>query len=299
VTGKLHAGEAELSETLVRGLLAEQFPQWAGLPLRPVASSGTVNLLYRLGSELVVRIRRIPADSDQALLEQRWLTGAELPLEIPVTLGAGRAGPGYPGTWSVQRWVVGEDAESADFDGSQAGADLGGFVAALRRVDSSGSPPRPGRGKPLIMKDIGVRKALDELRGLPDDASSTRGLDLDAASAAWAEALRAPDWDGPPVWFHGDLLPGNLLVRDGRLAAVIDFECFGVGDPAIDAMAAWTVLPASGREVFRATAGFDDATWARGRGWALVMGLIALPYYRHTNPGFAQMARRALEAVLG
>jgi aminoglycoside phosphotransferase (APT) family kinase protein len=302
VSVKLHAGEAELDEHLVRGLLAEQFPQWARLPLAPVASSGTVNLLYRLGAELVVRLPRIPTDSAQAALEQRWLprlSAAPLPLEIPVPLGAGRPSRRYPGTWSVQRWVDGEDADSAQLlDPEQAGTDLGRFVAALHQIGTAGEPPRPNRGKPLAGNDAGVRSALATLRRLPDDAPSTRGLDLDAAERAWTRTLRATDWSGPPVWFHGDLLPGNLLVRDGRFVAVIDFECFGVGDPAIDAMAAWTVLPAAGRPAFRIAAGFDPATWARGRGWALVMGLIALPYYRLTNPEFARVARRAVDEAL-
>ena len=120
-----------------------------------------------------------------------------------------------------------------------------------------------------------------------------------AAARAWEEALQTPEWPGPPLWIHGDLLPGNLLARQGRLSAVIDFGCLTVGDPATDVMAAWACLTAETRETFRAALGVDDDTWARGRGWALSFGLIALPYYWESNPVLAAAARRAIGEVLG
>ncbi|MFD9209562.1 phosphotransferase [Streptomyces sioyaensis] len=124
------------------------------------------------------------------------------------------------------------------------------------------------------------------------------GVDCDAAAAVWAEALRAPGWDGPPVWLHADLMPGNLLVDGGRLTSVIDFGCLGVGDPACDLFPAWNLLPADAREVFREALGVDDATWVRGRGRTLSQALIALPYYRRTNPAMAQNARHVIRTVL-
>ena len=123
-------------------------------------------------------------------------------------------------------------------------------------------------------------------------------LDADAVTAVWEAALQAPAWRGPPVWIHGDLQSGNLLARQGRLSAVIDFGCLGVGDPACDVMAAWMLLSAETRDVFRAALQVDDATWARGRGWALSVGLIALPYYQSTNPVLAGIARRAIDEAL-
>jgi aminoglycoside phosphotransferase (APT) family kinase protein len=123
-------------------------------------------------------------------------------------------------------------------------------------------------------------------------------VEAPAVLAAWDEALDAPVWTGPPTWFHGDLSPGNLLCRDDRLAAVIDFGSLGVGDPAVDLIVAWNLLPASARPGFRDAVDVDDATWARGRGWALSIALIQLPYYEHTNPGLTVVARRTVAEVL-
>lgn len=166
-----------------------------------------------------------------------------------------------------------------------AAAGLGRFVAALRRIDTAGAP-RSFRGGPVGTADAGVRAAIRDL-----GADGT--LDAGAATAAWEAALRVPQWDGAPVWLHGDLLPGNLLARQGRLSAVIDFGGVGVGDPACDTMAAWTLLSADTREVFREASGVDDATWARGRGWALRFGVTAEHYYRVTNPVLARVGHRA------
>jgi aminoglycoside phosphotransferase (APT) family kinase protein len=123
-------------------------------------------------------------------------------------------------------------------------------------------------------------------------------LDAGAVTAAWAAALQAPAWDGPPVWLHGDLQSGNLLAVQGRLRAVIDFGGLGVGDPACDVMTAWLFLSAETRDVFRAALPVDDATWSRARGWALSVGLIALPYYQNTNPVLAGIARYAIDQAL-
>lgn len=151
-----------------------------------------------------------------------------------------------------------------------------------------------GRGGPVASLDAETRAAIEELRGIPEE-----GVDCDAATAVWEEALRAPDRDGPPVWLHGDLMPGNLLVDGGRLTAVIDFGCMGVGDPACDLFPAWNLLPAEGREVFREALGVDDATWIRGRGRTLSQALIALPYHRRVNPAMARNARHVIRTVLG
>jgi aminoglycoside phosphotransferase (APT) family kinase protein len=123
-------------------------------------------------------------------------------------------------------------------------------------------------------------------------------IDVDAATAAWETALGAPAWHGPPVWVHGDLLPGNLLVKQGRLSAVIDFGGLGVGDPACDLMIAWGLFSSESRDVFRAALAVDDATWARGRGWALSQALIFIPYYLDTNPVGVGHARRAIDEIL-
>ena len=273
----------------VRLLIDGQFPQWAGLPVRPVRSSGWDNFTFHLGDAMVVRL---PSAAEYALAvekEQRWLPALapRLPLPIPVPLGAGRPGAGYPFPWSVYRWLDGEPATADGVaDPVRFARDLAGFVAAVRNVDPADGS-RPGkhnwfRGATLRTYDGQARRALTKLGGT-----------VDGAAALWAAALTAP-WDGVERWFHGDLAPGNLLLRDGELAAVIDFGTCGVGDPACDLAIAWTLLTAAGRQVFRERLSIDDATWARGRGWALWKTLVAC-----TRTGEeAATGRRVLAGIL-
>jgi aminoglycoside phosphotransferase (APT) family kinase protein len=294
--GKMHVDEVDTDVSLVRRLLAAQFPQWAGLPIEPFRSAGTDNAIYRLGDDMAVRLPRIHWATGQVDKEQQWLPvlAPLLPLAIPVPLAKGRPGEGYPWHWSVCRWLEGENATIERIaDPRQAATDLAQFIAALQRIDPTGGPP-PGphnseRGVPLAMRDPLTRAAIAALHGT---------LDTGAVTAAWEAALQAPAWRGPPVWIHGDLQSGNLLAVQGRLSAVIDFGCLGVGDPACDLIVAWNLLSAETRDVFRAALSVDAATWARGRGWALSVGLIALPYYRSTNPVLAGINRRAIDEVL-
>ncbi|MBI3243319.1 MAG: aminoglycoside phosphotransferase family protein [Chloroflexi bacterium] len=294
--GKMHDDEMDTDAFLVGRLLAAQFPQWADLPIEPVPSAGTDNALYRLSDDMVVRLPRIHRAVGQVEEEHLWLPRLApfLPLAIPVPLAKGEPGEGYPWHWSVYRWLEGENAALERIaEPRQAAIDLAQFIAALQRLDATGGPP-PGphnssRGEPLARRDTETRDAIATLRGT---------LDADTVTAVWDAAIEAPAWHGPPVWLHGDLQSGNLLAVQGRLIAVIDFGCLGVGDPACDVMAAWLYLSAETRDVFRATLQVDDATWARGRGWALSVGLIALPYYQNTNPVLAGIARRAIAEVL-
>jgi len=294
--GKMHIGEQDVDAALVGRLLAAQFPQWADLPIVPFHSAGTDNALYRLGSDMVVRLPHIEGATGQIDKEQRWLPrlAPHLPLAVPVPRASGVPGEGYPWQWSVYPWLPGENATIVPItDPDRAALDLAHFIAALQRIDSTDGPP-PGphnffRGVPLSTRDAQTRTAIATLHGM---------LDTDAVTEAWEVALQAPAWGGPPVWIHGDLQPLNLLVQQGRLSAVIDFGGLGVGDPACDLMVAWNLLSAHTRDVLRAALPVDDATWARGRGWALSMGLIALPYYQSTNPVLAGIARRAIAEVL-
>ncbi|GAA4985631.1 aminoglycoside phosphotransferase family protein [Actinopolymorpha pittospori] len=289
--GKMHADEIDLDVDLVRGLLTDQFPHWADLPIRPFASSGTVNALFRLGDDLAVRLPRVEWGIEDVAKDHVWLPRLAplLPVPIPTLLGQGTPGPDYPWPWSVYRWLEGENPlEDSLEDPRSLAADLAGFVAAFRAVDLPDGPPAY-RGGPLSAMDAPARSAIKDLHGM---------IDTDAATAAWDEALRVPDWSGPPVWVHADLLPGNLLVDRGRLSAVIDFATTGVGDPACDLIVAWSVLPASVRDDFREALAADDAAWARGRGRALAIALIQLPYYQHTNPVMAANARHVIREVL-
>lgn len=292
---KMHADEVDTDVSLVRRLLAAQFPQWADLPIAPVPSAGTDNALYRLGDELVVRLPRIQGATGQVDKDHRWLPrlAPHLPLAIPAPLAKGAPGEGYPFPWAICRWLAGENATFDRLtDHAQAATDLACFIIALQRIDTSGVQGNLGsRGVPLATRDEYTRAAIA-------DAHDLGLIAADAVSAAWADALRAPAWDRPPVWLHGDLQSGNLLASDGRLSAVIDFGCLNVGDPAADVMAAWLYLPVEVRGIFRAALAVDGATWARGRGWALSVSVVALPYYHITNPTLAGISRRAIEEVL-
>jgi aminoglycoside phosphotransferase (APT) family kinase protein len=209
-----------------------------------------------------------------------------LPVAIPAVVAVGEPAEGYPWPWAVHRWLDGEPAR----EGRAAPArELAEFVVALRANTADGPPAY--RGKPLSAVDTATRRAIDEL------SRTDEPFDPAAALAVWAEALEAPQWTGPPCWVHSDLMPSNLLLRDGRLTGVLDWATAGLGDPACDLIPAWNLLPEAARPVFRDAVGADDATWARGRGWTLSMAVLQLPYYRHTNPVISANARYALAAL--
>ncbi|NUK15948.1 aminoglycoside phosphotransferase family protein [Streptomyces lunaelactis] len=288
---KMHAEELDIDVSLVRRLITAQFPQWAGLPVTLVDSAGTSNAMYRLGADMVVRLPRIAGAANDVEKEHQWLPrlAPRLPVAIPVPLGKGRPAEGYPWHWSVYRWLEGENpAVERIAEPGLLAKDLAEFVAALHRIDPADGPPSY-RSERLAMRDAATRHAIEELHGM---------VDTDAATAAWDAALQAPARPGPAVWVHADLQPGNLLIVRGRLSAVIDFGCLGVSDPAVDLIAAWYLLPADARGVFRAALEVDDAAWARGRGWALSIALDELRYYRDTNPVMAAIARHVIHEVL-
>ncbi|MER7756285.1 aminoglycoside phosphotransferase family protein [Kitasatospora sp. NPDC097643] len=298
----------EIGAGLVRRLLAGRFPEWAGLSLQRVEPGGSDHVIFRLGEELSVRLPRGDWAAGQAAKEYTWLPrlAPELPLAIPVPVAVGEPAAGYPWHWSVARWLDGAVPAAdppnglaapsgldalADLD--DAARQLAGFLTALQ-----GIPPEeslaPGEhngflGAPLAERDAGTRADIDAVKG---------EFDAGALTALWDAALAAPGWDKPPVWFHGDLHTGNLLARDGRLSAVIDFGGLGVGDPACDLVIAWTLLTADTRRTFRAALGVDDATWLRGRGWALTTGLNAHATYAATSPRIAANTRRQITAAL-
>jgi aminoglycoside phosphotransferase (APT) family kinase protein len=286
----MHEEEVATDAALVRRLLEAQFPEWADLPIERVPSSGTDNALYRLGEDMVVRLPRIDWAVGAVEKERRWLPflAPHLPVEVPLPLANGEPGEGYEWPWTVYSWLDGENPQIGGGTVELA-RDLAAFVSALRALDAA-EAPRASRGGPLAAEDAHVRRALEQLDG---------EVDAESAAAVWDEALRAPAWDGPPRWFHGDLMASNLLLRDGRLAAVIDFGTCGAGDPAIDLLPAWNFLPVGAREVYRAELGADEASWTRARGWAVAKAVQAIPYYKETNPPLANNGRHVLRELLG
>ena len=280
---------------LARRLVDSQFPQWSDLPITEVELDGWDNRTFRLGSQLTIRLPTGDWYARQVGKEQRWLPvlAPQLPLPIPFPEARGRPDAAYPYPWSVYRWLDGEVASRARVrDMTAFAATLAGFLGALGRAGTTGGPA-PGehnfhRGGPLATYEDEALAAFDALRG---------EIPSDAVRRAWDDAM-ATRWDREPVWFHGDVATGNLLVRDGRLAAVLDFGSSGVGDPACDTVIAWTFLSGPGRDRFRADLGVDAGTWSRGRGWCLWKAAITLVGHLERGSPDAALARRDIEQVL-
>jgi aminoglycoside phosphotransferase (APT) family kinase protein len=287
-----------IDAALVRRLVDAQFPRWAELPLKRFDPAGSDHVIYRLGEELSVRLPRHAGAIGQARKESAWLPrlAPHLPLAIPAPLAVGDPGSGYPWPWAVSRWLDGEVATTeALADSVEAAVGLAEFLTALQAFAPGELPPGDARegltGHPLADRDRATRTAFAEVAGV---------FDTVAMAGLWDAALSAPAWDRPPVWFHGDFHTGNLLTVDGRLSAVIDFGGLGVGDPACDLTIAFTLMSARSRAAFRASLGVDDATWTRGRGWALATGLNAYTSYAAVSPRIAaQTARQITEALAG
>jgi len=292
----MHADEIDIDVALVSRMIASQFPQWAKLPIIKVDSAGTDNAMYRLGNDMAIRLPRIHWAIEQVEKAHQWLPklAPKLPLTIPVPLAKGEPDDGYPWHWSVYRWIDGENATIDRLKNkAQAAKALAQFIATLQSIDATNGPS-PGshnsnRGVPLAARDTHTRDVIHSLKS---------SLDIDTATAVWEAALNAPVYQDTPVWIHGDIQSGNLLAVEGRINAVIDFGCLGIGDPACDLMVAWNLFSVKTREVFRKTLSVDDATWTRGRGWALSVGLIALPYYAKTNLVLAKIAQYTIDEVL-
>jgi aminoglycoside phosphotransferase (APT) family kinase protein len=287
----MHDGEVNIDTELVGRLVAAQFPQLTDLPISAVKSTGTVNAIYRIGDHLCARLPRLQKWAVDLDREWDWLPriAPRLSLRVPEPLWKGRPASSYPLSWAIYGWIDGQPyADELVDDEHQAAKDLAQFVVELRRMDPVLGAPRGGR-RPLRELDAVTRVAIESARGV---------IDSDAATAAWEHALDAPAWTGPPAWIHTDLLRPNLLVHGGRLCAVIDFGGVGIGDPAADVIAAWSVFGLTGRGVFRGALDVDDGTWNRARGFALHQAAMIIPYYGVTNPEFVALARRTVEAVL-
>jgi len=283
---------------LVRALLQEQHPDLAHLPLID-SGEGWDNTMFRLGDDLAVRVPRRAASAALIEHEQHWLSGLSrrLPLPIPVPVRVGRPGCGFPWSWSIVPWLPGRNALVAPpQDLATTAAGLGRFLRALHQPAPEGAPRNPWRGVPLGARATMVQERLRQIDGLGDRVAI---LDL------WERVLSTPPWSGPPLWIHGDLHPGNLLVSDGRLSAVIDFGDLTAGDPATDLAVAWMLLPPPARSTFRASAQgrvdpldpLDDDTWMRARGWALALGLAYLANSADDAP-MSALGRATVDAAL-
>jgi aminoglycoside phosphotransferase (APT) family kinase protein len=279
----------EITADVAARLVAGQFPQWASLPVTPVKLNGWDNTTFRLGGELSIRLPSADGYTAQVGKEHHWLPllAPRLPLPIPEPVAMGRPSDEFPRPWSVYRWLAGEPATADQVtDPVRFASGLAGFLAALQAVDASDGPP-PGahnffRGGPLTTYDNQTRQLI----GLMAD-----DIDADAATRAWDAAL-ASTWERPPVWVHGDVTGSNLLVTDGALRAVIDFGCAAVGDPACDLVMEWTFFTGDSAAAFHRGLPLDEATWARGRGWALWKALLMIGEEKEGRSDAQDAARR-------
>lgn len=294
----MHEDEVDVSEELVRRLLAVQMPDLASLPLTIVEPWGTDNAIWRVGDALSVRLPRIHWAAEQAEREAEWLPrlAPHLPIPIPTPVAIGEPSDEYPYRWAVHRWIPGEGAAVDRMkDPVTFALALAEFVRSLQRVPIDGAPPARNRARPLADYDSATRFVIEKAGHLIDAA---------AALAVWEEALAAPTHDGPPVWVQGDL-EGNCLVRDGELCGIVDWGSACAGDPAVDVQVVWSPLfTDESREVFLEALDVDDATLARSRGAAINQACAALPYYLDTYPliverSWHKLASLGVEAVSG
>ncbi len=283
-----------ITVSLVRQLIAAQFPQWADLPIKPIEYGGWDNRTFHLGEHMLVRMPSAAEYAAKVVIEQQWLPklATLLPLKIPVPLAMGNPTNEYPWHWSVYQWIDGEIASLERIaDMCTFATDLGQFLSALQRIDPTGGPMAGPhnfyRGGPLKTYDSETRQAI---------AILGNQIDAHAVTAVWDEAL-ASTWDRSPVWVHGDIAVGNLLVKNGQLYAVIDWGGLGVGDPACDLAIAWTLFTEKSRDAFRAALALDNDTFARGRGWALWKALIICAGLPGTNPLEVEKSWRVIDEV--
>ena len=260
----------DVSVALVSQLISQQFPQWADLPIRPVAVSGWDNRTFHLGDAMSVRLPSGQEYAAQVAKEQKWIPflAQHISVQICQPIAMGKPSKNYPWHWSVYRWIDGQSAntlKSHELDFKTIAEQLAQFLHELHQIDSTGGPITDRGGSPIFYDDE-TRATITQLQDL---------IDVDTATSVWDAAIQSR-WHKLPVWSHGDLSSGNILVQDNRLCAVIDFGSITIGDPACDLVIAWTFLHGKSRQIFKDLMNLDDDTWARARGWALWKAMITL-----------------------
>jgi aminoglycoside phosphotransferase (APT) family kinase protein len=288
----MHPNQVDVSDATVRTLVTEQFPQWRTLSVRRIATTGTVNAIFRIGSSLAARFPLEPGAAgtveEEARAAREILGSTRFPTPEPVAVG--RPGHGYPLPWSVQTWLPGTPATEEDPGGSVPFAlDLAEFILGVRAIDTRGRAfPGRGRGGVLSSHDAWMEESIRNSRAMLDERELRR---------MWARFRTLPP-TRLLVMNHGDLIPGNVLVADGRLAGVLDVGGLKAADPALDLVAAWHLLDAGPRAEFRAALGCDDPEWERGRAWAFEQAMGLVWYYVDSFPPMSRMGRRTLARIL-
>jgi len=292
----MHANQLTITSEIVRALIDDQFPQWRRTPISALASSeGTMNAIFRIGGDRAARFPLIPGDVEEVRRALRAEADAAAELagrtrfRTPEPVALGEPGAGYPLPWSVQTWLPGVVATAADPGQSDGFArDLAEFIAGVQSIDTRGRRfTGSGRGGDLIAHDAWLDKCFANSEGL---------LDVPRLRAMWTQLRQLPRVR-PDVMAHGDLIPGNVLVADGRLAGVLDVGGLGPADPALDLVGAWHLLESGPRQVFREELGCDELTWERGKAWAFAQAMGLPWYYADTNPAMARLGHRTLRRL--
>lgn len=287
----MHNDEVRIDDQLVTELLTSQFSKWSNLSLSRVSPDGTDHVMFKLGEDMVVRLPRILSASKNLKRESDCLKqlSGKVSMPIPKLIALGKPDKHYPFYWSIGTFLKGNNLSThVDIDLFCATESLACFVNELHDVDTSlGVKSRRGV-HPKNYSDE-VMASIEQLRDC---------YDISRLKKYWQSIMDTPDWCGPPKWIHGDLHPGNLLVLDKKISAIIDFGLAGIGDPACDLMVAWTLLDTKARAVFKTTVQIDEDSWMRAKGWAFYLGVMGYPYYKLSNPVFAAIAKRSLDEVL-
>jgi aminoglycoside phosphotransferase (APT) family kinase protein len=292
----MHDNQLIIAPDIVHDLIHDQFPEWRHRSVRPLASQGTVNAIFRIGEDLTARFPVQPADAEATRRSLRDEARAARELagrtrfRTPVPVALGEPGRGYPLPWSVQTWLPGEIATPTEPAASVAFAhDLAEFIRDVRSIDTRGRTFRGhGRGGHLKAHDGWMETCFENSAGFLDVAPLRR---------LWAQLRRLPRGETQDTMTHGDLTPGNVLVAQGRLAGVLDVGGFGPADPALDLVSAWHLLEAAPRRQLREDLGCDDLEWQRGKAWAFEQAMGAAWYYRESNVPMSHMGRTTLKRL--
>lgn len=293
MTLKMHANELEINDDLVCSLIKIQCPDRLGLPLKRVKSSGTDNALFRLGQNWIVRLPRLVGSDANINKEYLWVPQLApfLNISISVPVFKGDSTDFYPSSWMISQWHNGSNPEfEIENEYHDLAKDLANFLNQFHNIPLSNGPASR-RGLPLNVVDDEMRMSISQL--------NHKEVDTKRITEIWEQSLSIPYWNKEAVWIHGDFLPGNILIQNNRLSAVLDFSDVGVGDPACDCVIAWALMNSESRKIFKNhLENTDENTWLRGRAWALSIAVIMLPYYMHTNPVLVALARHVITHIL-
>lgn len=288
----------EITVSLATELVSGQFPEWAHLKVQPVDVSGWDNITFRLGDDMSIRLPSAKRYEAQIEKEQKWLPELApfLSVPIPRPIAMGQPSKKYPWHWSINQWIDGTSANILNIDESclsLIASSLAQFLKELHKIDTHGSPMAGPhnfyRGDSPVIYDSETRSAIDHLRDYYIDAQEVIPI--------WEKAI-STKWTHNPVWVHGDLSDGNILIKDSKLAAIIDFGCIGVGDPACDLVIAWNFLTNESRKIFRNCLGLDPNTWARARGWALWKALITMEQIKDKTSREIMKQKQVINEIL-